>query len=143
MERDNALSFVGANTGLGDVAPAVDQKLGIVVDNDIANFSNGYVDMVTFALNATNGKPLWAVNTGRGPIPPAYKGGMPLIVGNVVYDGNPSLGTVNAICILTGRILWSTKLPCLQTPPKFPGGPRGSQHIITAYYGFQQDNMFT
>jgi len=124
--------YVGANTGLGDVAPAVDQQLGIVVDNDIANFSNGYVDMVTFALNATNGKPLWAVNTGRGPIPPAYKGGMPLIVGNVVYDGNPSLGTVNAICIKTGKILWSTKLPCLQTPPKFPGGPRGSP---TYYHG--------
>ncbi|WP_246252894.1 PQQ-binding-like beta-propeller repeat protein [Acidianus brierleyi] len=123
--------FVGANTGLGDVAPAVDQNAGLVIDNDIANFSNGMIDMVTFALNATNGKPVWAVNLGRGPIPPAYKGGMPLIYGNVIYDGNPSLGTVNAISI-NGTILWKTKLPDLQTPPEYPGGPRGSP---TYYHG--------
>jgi outer membrane protein assembly factor BamB len=123
--------FVGANTGLGDVAPAVDQNAGLVIDNDIANFPNGMVDMVTFALNATNGKPVWAVNLGRGPIPPAYKGGMPLIYDNVIYDGNPSLGTVNAISI-NGKMLWETKLPDLQTPPAYPGGPRGSP---TYYHG--------
>ncbi|AWR96765.1 PQQ-binding-like beta-propeller repeat protein [Acidianus sulfidivorans JP7] len=124
--------YIGANTGLGDVSPAVDQKADLVIDNDIANFSNGEVDMVTFALNATNGKPVWATNLGRGPIPPAYKGGMPLIVGNVIYDGNPSLGTVNAISLTNGSILWETKLPDLQTPPSYPGGPRGSP---TYYHG--------
>ncbi|NON61534.1 PQQ-binding-like beta-propeller repeat protein, partial [Acidianus sp. RZ1] len=126
--------YVGANTGLGDVPPAVDQSLGLVIDNDIANFtpSTGMVDTVTFALNATNGKPVWATNLGRGPIPPAFKGGMPLVYGNYVFDSSPSLGIVAKIDASNGKLIWETKIPDVGLPPTLPGGPRGSP---TFYHG--------
>ncbi len=126
--------YVGADTGLGDVPPAVDQQAGLVIDNDIANFnaSARTVDTVTFALNATTGKPVWATNLGKGIIPPAFKGGMPLIQGNFVYDGAPSLGIVAKLYVNNGSIAWETRLPDLQIPPKLPGGPRGSP---TYYHG--------
>jgi len=126
--------YVGANTGLGDVPPAVDQQAGLVIDNDIANFNStaNTVDTVTFALNATTGKPVWATNLGKGIIPPAFKGGMPLIHRNFVYVGAPSLGIVAKLYVNNGSIVWETRLPDLKIPPTLPGGPRGSP---TYYHG--------
>lgn len=125
--------YVAYNTGMGDVPPAVSQKYGIVVQSTVANAEpNGTVDTVLLAVNATDGKVLWVTNLGRGYTPPAFKGGIPLIVGDTVYVGVPSLGSVAAVNLLNGSVLWETKLPDLQTPPKFPGGPRGSP---TYYHG--------
>ncbi|MBB5254141.1 outer membrane protein assembly factor BamB family protein [Sulfurisphaera ohwakuensis] len=121
------------NTGMGDVPPAVSQKYGIVVQSTVANAEpNGTVDTMLLAVNATNGKVLWTTNLGRGYTPPAFKGGIPLIVGDTVYVGIPSLGRVAAVNLLNGSILWETRLPDLQIPPSYPGGPRGSP---TYYHG--------
>ncbi len=121
------------NTGMGDVPPAVSQQYGIVVQSTVANAEpNGTVDTMLLAVNATNGKVLWATNLGRGYTPPAFKGGMPLIVGDTVYVGIPSLGSVAAVNLLNGSILWETRLPNLGIPPELPGGPRGSP---TYYHG--------
>lgn len=118
--------YVPFNTGMGDVPPAVDQQLGIVVQSTVANAEpNGTVDTVVMAVNATNGHVLWVTNLGRGYTPPAFKGGIPMIYNNVVYVGAPSLGSEFALNIVTGQILWKTQLPGIGIPPKAPGGPRG------------------
>lgn len=114
------------NTGMGDVPPAVDQNSGIVVQSTVANAENGTVDTVLFAVNATNGQPVWVANLGRGATPPAFKGAIPLIYNGTVYAGVPSLGKVFAVKLSTGQILWNTSLPGLGIPPTNPGGPRGA-----------------
>ncbi len=121
------------NTGMGDVPPAVSQNYGIVVQSTVANAEpNGTVDTLVLAVNATNGKVLWVTNLGRGYTPPAFKGGIPLIVGDTVYVGAPSLGKVFALSLTNGSIMWQVRLPNLGVPPEEPGGPRGSP---TYYHG--------
>ena len=121
------------NTGMGDVPVAVSQQYGIVVQSTVANAEpNGTVDTMLLAINATNGKVLWATNLGRGYTPPAFKGGIPVIINDTVYVGIPSLGSVAAVNLFTGKILWETRQPDLGIPPKLPGGPRGSP---TYYHG--------
>ncbi|MEM3204258.1 MAG: PQQ-binding-like beta-propeller repeat protein [Saccharolobus sp.] len=118
------------NTGMGDVPPAVDQNLGIVVQTTIANAEpNGTVDTVVFAVNATNGHVLWVTNLGRGYTPPAFKGAIPMIYNNTVYVGAPSLGKEFAINISNGQIIWQTRLNGIGLPPSAPGGPRGSATV--------------
>lgn len=118
------------NTGMGDVSPAVDQNLGIVVQTTIANAEpNGTVDTVVFAVNATNGHVLWVTNLGRGYTPPAFKGAIPMIYNNTVYVGAPSLGKEFAINISNGQIIWQTRLNGIGLPPSAPGGPRGSATV--------------
>ena len=125
--------YVPFNTGMGDVPPAVDQQLGIVIQSTVANAEpNGTVDTVVLAVNATNGHVLWVKNLGRGYTPPAFKGGIPMVQGSVVYVGAPSLGTEFALNIVTGKIMWSTRLPGIGVPPSQPGGPRGG---ATYYHG--------
>ncbi|MDT7873717.1 MAG: hypothetical protein RRB18_08925, partial [Sulfolobaceae archaeon] len=51
---------------------------------------------------------------------------------DTVYVGIPSLGSVAAVNLFTGKILWETRQPDLGIPPKLPGGPRGSP---TYYHG--------
>ncbi|QKR00580.1 PQQ-binding-like beta-propeller repeat protein [Metallosphaera tengchongensis] len=114
------------NTGMGDVPPAVDQQLGIVVQSTVANAEpNGTVDTLVVGVNATTGQVLWVTNLGRGYTPPAFKGAIPTIYNGTVYVGAPSLGKEYAINIKTGQILWQTRLNGISTPPSAPGGPRG------------------
>ncbi|MEJ2771383.1 hypothetical protein WIW72_01460 [Stygiolobus sp. CP859M] len=37
---------------------------------------------------------------------------------DTVYVGIPSLGSVAAVNLFTGKILWETRLPDLRIPPK-------------------------
>ncbi|MEL9970291.1 MAG: PQQ-binding-like beta-propeller repeat protein [Metallosphaera sp.] len=118
------------NTGMGDVPPAVDQSLGIVVQSTVANAEpNGTVDTMVLAVNATNGHVLWVTNLGRGYTPPAFKGAVPMIYNNTVFVGAPSLGKEFALNISNGKIIWQTRLNGISLPPTAPGGPRGSATI--------------
>ncbi|APZ42843.1 hypothetical protein BW247_06835 [Acidihalobacter ferrooxydans] len=64
------------NTGMGDVAPVVDN--GIVVQDTVADkrVHDGHktVDTIIEAMSAKTGKILWKANMGRGPLPPRLQG---------------------------------------------------------------------
>ena len=123
------------NTGMGDVSPVVDQARGIVVQSTIVNFvkANRTVGFAVFALNATNGKLLWIEQVARGYVPPAFKGGVPLIYNGVVYVGTPVANEIFAINETTGKILWVGKIPNVQGPPEGAGGGRANPVYVNGY----------
>lgn len=116
------------DTGMGDVPLAVDDSNGMIYQSAIANYNKttGNVSTVTMAINATTGKVVWQTNIGRGGVPPAFKGGIPLIYKNIVYSGDQSTGELVAMYANNGTIIWESRLPHVHLPPTSPGGPRGS-----------------
>lgn len=98
-----------ANTGMGDVSPAVGD--GVVVMDTVTHpktvHGQATLEPVVQGFDAGTGRPLWTVSTGRGPKPPAFKGGVPLIHGKTVYVGSPVTGRYDALDLHTGRRLWS------------------------------------
>jgi len=127
--------FTPFNTGMGDVSPAVDQQNGIVVQSTIVNFvkTNKTIGFAVFALNATDGKLIWIKQVGRGYVPPAFKGGVPLIYHGVVYVGSPVTNTIYAINESNGNLLWEAKIPNVQGPPSGAGGGRANPVIVDGY----------
>lgn len=101
------------NTGLGDVAPAVAD--GIVVDDTVAyrKENDGHKTVTTLieAKSAKDGHRLWTKKMGRGPLPPAFKGGMPMIHDGVVYIGTPVNNVFQARNLKTGKLLWTWHVP--------------------------------
>lgn len=116
------------NTGMGDVAPAVGK--GVVVQDTVVNeqIKNGHktVDTTVQAMSAKTGKILWSHNMGRGPLPPAFKGGMPMIHDGVVYVGTPVNSIYQARNLKTGKLLWTWKVP--------DAGPAGAGRGAATYY---------
>ncbi|MEJ2633298.1 MAG: PQQ-binding-like beta-propeller repeat protein [Acidihalobacter sp.] len=116
------------NTGLGDVAPAVAN--GIVVQDTVVDkrVKNGHktVNTTVQAMSAKTGKILWSHNMGRGPLPPAFKGGMPMIHGGVVYVGTPVNSVYQARNLKTGKLLWTWSVP--------DAGPAGAGRGAATYY---------
>ena len=98
-----------ANTGMGDVSPAVGE--GVVVMDTVTGprriDGKATLKPVIRAFDAMTGRPLWTVATDRGPRPPAFKGGVPLIHQGVVYVGSPVNGRYVALDLETGRRLWT------------------------------------
>ncbi|MDA8059884.1 MAG: PQQ-binding-like beta-propeller repeat protein [Nitrospiraceae bacterium] len=97
-----------ANTGMGDVRPAVSN--GIVIMDTVTKpemiHGDPTLDPVVEAFDARTGRPLWLRSMGRGPTPPAFKGGVPMIHGNTVYVGSPVNGVYEALNLKTGKLLW-------------------------------------
>ncbi len=97
-----------SNTGMGDVSPAVSR--GIVVMDTVTSprkvHGKRTLQPVIEAFDAVSGKPLWMKKMRRGPQPPAFKGGVPMIYGPVVYVGSPVNGDYEARNLSTGRLLW-------------------------------------
>ncbi len=120
--------YVPFDTGMGDVPLAVDQATGMIYQSAIANHNvtSGKVDTVTMAIDALNGTVMWQTNIGRGYVPPAFKGGIPLIYKNMAYSGDQSTGDLVAMYANNGTIAWDSRLPHVHLPPTSPGGPRGS-----------------
>lgn len=116
------------NTGLGDVAPA--ETKGIIVDDTVADqrMENGKktVNTVIQAMSADTGKILWSAKMGRGPLSPAFKGGMPMIHDDVVYIGTPINSIYQARNVKTGKLLWTWKVP--------HPGPAGAARGPATYY---------
>ncbi len=114
-----------ANTGMGDVSPAVGH--GVVVMDTVTSPKrvHGHPTLVPVvrAFDARSGRVLWTVSTGRGPKPPAFKGGVPLIHGTSVYVGSPVTGRYEALDLRTGKRLWSWhKVAATRSAPTFSGG---------------------
>ncbi len=97
-----------ANTGMGDVSPAVGS--GIVIMDTVTNpamiHGQPTLEPVVEAFDAKTGRSLWIRSLGRGPKPPAFKGGVPMIHGNTVYVGSPVNGIYEALDLKTGKVLW-------------------------------------
>ncbi|MCY0885485.1 MAG: PQQ-binding-like beta-propeller repeat protein, partial [Firmicutes bacterium] len=87
------------NTGMGDNSPAVDPGRGIVSQDSVIGFdpADHTVNLAIYALNAATGRMLWATKLGRGPAVPAYKAGVAMIHGGVVYVGSPVTSTLYAL----------------------------------------------
>ncbi len=116
------------NTGMGDVSPAVYKN--IVVTDAVADpktiGGKKTLNTVLFATNATTGKILWTTKMGRGPLPPAFKGGVPTIYGNSVYVGSPTTSVYKSYNLQTGKLLWTWHVP--------NAGPAGAGRGAPTYY---------
>ncbi len=99
--------------GFGDVPPAVAH--GVVVMDAVGTIRShgGHTTMTTIirAYNAADGRVLWSHTMGRGPKPPAFKGGVPMIHKDVVYVGSPVNNVYQAYSLHTGRLLWTWHIP--------------------------------
>lgn len=117
-----------ANTGMGDVSPAV--LKGIVVMDAVAEpkviNSQHTLNTLVRAFDARTGRVLWTHAMGRGPKVPAFKGGVPMIHGNTVYVGSPVTSTYQAINLHTGHVLWTWHVP--------DAGPAGAARGAPTYY---------
>ena len=97
-----------ANTGMGDVSPAVSN--GVVVMDAVTRpkivKGKKTLNPMIRAFDAHSGAALWTASMGRGPKPPAFKGGVPMISGQTVYVGSPVNGYYEARDLKTGKLLW-------------------------------------
>ncbi len=119
------------NTGMGDVSPAVDQKHDLVIQDTIVNFNRKtrMLNSAIVAIKASTGKVKWVDLLGKGYVPPAFKGGVPVIHDGRIYVGSPVTSKIYAINEFTGKVLWSSKIPTVSVPPKTAGGGRGNPVI--------------
>lgn len=101
------------NTGMGDVSPAVAD--GIVVTDAVSSAQTvgGKVtmDVAVRAFDADSGEPLWTHMMGRGPKPPSFKGGVPMIHDGVVYVGAPVRSIYQALDLKSGTLRWTWAVP--------------------------------
>lgn len=97
------------NTGMGDNTASVDSGSGVIVQDSVVDFnpSNKTCNLAVYAMSARTGRVLWTTKLGRGSSPPAYKAGVTMIHGGVVYVGSPVTSTFYALSEKTGRVLWS------------------------------------
>ena len=116
------------NTGMGDVSPAVADH--IVVMDAVASpkviAGQNTVNTVLFAVNAQDGHVLWSAKMGRGPLPPAFKGGVPMVHHHVIYVGSPVNSVYQAYNLSNGRRLWTWHVP--------NAGPAGAGRGASTYY---------
>lgn len=101
------------NTGMGDVSPALAD--GVVVSDAVSSVrtvaGKTTLDTTVGAFDANTGRPLWTHQMGRGPKPPAFKGGVPMIQSGTVYVGTPVTSVYQALDLKTGKLLWTWKVP--------------------------------
>ena len=116
------------NTGAGDVSPVAYR--GIVVQDSITSPKrlNGTmtVQNTVIAYNAQSGAILWMKRMGRGPLPPAFKAGMPMVHDGIVYVGSPVTSVYQAYNVYNGKRLWSWHIP--------DAGPQGSGRGPATFY---------
>jgi len=127
------------DTGIGDVSPAVSK--GIVVMDAVADSQqqNGKSTMDTriVAYDANSGKIIWQANMGRGPKPPAFKGGVPMIHAGVLYVGSPVNNVVQAYDLATGKLRWTWHVPDAGAAGAGRGAPtfyKGTLYVSTGEY---------
>ncbi len=124
--------FAGTfNTSLGDQVLALDPKTGSLVVNALTNKAGSGSSTTANAqielLNATTGATKWQTSLGRGPLPAAFKAGVPMIHGGVIYMNSPAGDVMHAVSESTGKILWK-----LQT--HFPGRSAPTFNNGTLYF---------
>ncbi|MCY0881874.1 MAG: PQQ-like beta-propeller repeat protein, partial [Firmicutes bacterium] len=101
------------NTGMGDVSPAVADHIAVM--DSIADprtiHGKKTVNTVLFAVDTKTGKVIWKHLMGRGPLPPAFKGGVPMIDHHTIFVGSPTTSNYEAYTLKTGHLLWSLPIP--------------------------------
>lgn len=122
-------SIPGAdNTGIGDVSPVVAD--GVVLMDAVADAKKEgkktTMDTRLVAFDAKTGRTLWQHNMGRGPKPPAFKGGMPMVHDGIAYVGTPVNNIYQAYELKSGKRLWTWHVP--------DPGPAGSSRGPATYY---------
>lgn len=117
-----------ANSGMGDVSPAIADGVVVIDAVSDAKTENGKdtLNVSVSAFDAESGKTLWLHKMGRGPKPPAFKGGVPMIHDGMVYVGAPVNSIYQALDLKSGKLLWTWAIP----HPGPAGGGRGP----AAYY---------
>lgn len=127
------------DTGIGDVSPAVSG--GIVAMDAVADAKeeNGKSTMDTrvVTFDAATGKILWQANMGRGPKPPAFKGGVPMIHDGTLYVGTPVNNVVQAYELKTGKLKWTWQVPDAGAAGSGRGAPtfyKGTLYVSTGEY---------
>ncbi|MCY0865096.1 MAG: PQQ-binding-like beta-propeller repeat protein [Sulfobacillus sp.] len=76
------------------------------------NGQGGILSNALFGLNQATGRVLWQVPLGAGHLPlDQEEEGIPLVMGNTVYEGSPTSHSVFAVNTKTGQVLWRTRLP--------------------------------
>lgn len=106
----------GVNTGLGDVPPVVDQKLGLVLTDVLVNQgtpAKPLLNIQVIAVNANTGTLSWSHHAGSGPsgfVPYSFKGSVPMIHGNNLYLGDLLNQTYQSYNVTTGVKRWTTPL---------------------------------
>ncbi|MBF6570044.1 MAG: PQQ-binding-like beta-propeller repeat protein [Candidatus Binataceae bacterium] len=121
------------NTGMGDVAPAVDDDVVAMDAVSDPRVEHGIktVDTTIRGFDAKSGAVLWTAQMGRGLLPPAFKGGMPMIHDGVLYLGSPVNSIYQARSLHTGKLLWQWKAP--DADPAGAGRSPGSYYDGTLY----------
>lgn len=101
----------GFDTGVGDEVPAVAPRADVAVVSSVVDpktvDGRPTANLAMEALNAADGHVLWYDKFGRGPMPPAFKAGIPMIHGGIVYFNAPATDTMHAVALNNGHILWS------------------------------------
>lgn len=127
------------DTGIGDVSPAVSETLVVMDAVADAKEENGKSTMDTrvVAFDADSGKIVWQANMGRGPKPPAFKGGVPMVHQGVVYIGTPVNNVMQAFDLKTGQLKWTWKVPHAGAAGSARGAPtyyRDTLYVSTGEY---------
>ena len=74
---------------------------------------------------------------GRGPKPPAFKGGVPMIHAGVLYVGSPVNNVVQAYDLATGKLRWTWHVPDAGPAGAGRGAPtfyKGTLYVSTGEY---------
>lgn len=76
-----------------------------------------------YALSARTGRVAWHLRLARGTMPGLQATGTPLVVGSTAYVGNAINGTVTAVAVTTGHVLWRfTANGPVKKPPVYANG---------------------
>jgi len=92
--------------GLDDSSPAYSD--GIVVTSYTIHINNENMVECLVAFNADNGKIIWALNEGVGPIPPYLESPPPVIFNGIVFHDSP-VGILYAVNLSSGKVIWEYK----------------------------------
>lgn len=120
------------DTGMSDEVPVVDPQTNTVVVNSVVNPKtvNGKltVNLAMEAIDGSTGHVRWITQFGRGPMPPAFKAGVPMIHNGVIYMNAPATDTMHAVDLKTGRVLWGFKAG-------YPGRAAPTYYHGVLYFG--------
>ena len=101
------------DTGMSDAVSAVDPATNTVIVNGVVNpqvsGTTTTVNLAMEALDGTTGAVKWYTELGRGPIPPAFKAGVPMIHDGTIFMNAPGTDVMHGISEATGKVLWSYK----------------------------------
>lgn len=103
------------NTSVSDEVLALDTGTGRLIANALTSPSSSSptatptVDARVVSFDAATGATNWNTSLGRGPLPNAFKAGVPMIHGGVIYMNDPAGDVMHAISESTGKVLWKIK----------------------------------